>query len=319
MDKTNARKHAENGGLVGPVGRKISRVESNGDILNDERWHLEKGDCIEHMATLPDACFDFSVFSPPFPALYSYTELGSDIGNSEDFSGEAQIHLSYFYHQLARTIKPGRVVVVHVMQIPKLKRAEGRGLHDFRGMNIRLGQRAGLIYEYDWMVTKNPQAQAIRTHSHELQFAGLERDQARCRGAVADYLIKFTAEGDNAVPVKNNISRNDWINWAESVWTWHDIKTTDTLNTRNAKGEKDTKHICPLQLGVIDRLVKLYTNPDEVVFSPFAGIGSEGYISLKLGRRFYGCELKDEYFDEACKNLANAQRHEAETMALFQM
>lgn len=312
------KKFAENGGLLSPTARKVERIASNGDILNGEQWHIENGDCIEHMATLPDACFDFSVFSPPFPALYAYTDSESDIGNSEDFGGEAQIHLSYFYHQLRRTIKPGRVVVVHVMQIPKLKRAEGRGLHDFRGINIRLGERAGLIYEYDWMVTKNPQAQAIRTHSHELQFAGLERDQARCRGAIADYLIKFTAPGDNAVPVENNITRNEWIDWAEAVWTWHDIKATDTLNTRNAKGEKDTKHICPLQLGVIERLVRLYTNPDEIVFSPFAGIGSEGYESIKLGRRFYGCELKGEYFDEACRNMKRANRDVKEKMALFE-
>lgn len=318
MTEVSISKFAEHGGLCSPAGRKISRVEPNGDILKGSRWHVERADCIEHMATLPDKCFDLSVFSPPFPSLYAYTELGQDIGNSEDFNGEAQLHLSYFYHQLARTIKPGRVVVVHVMQIPKLKRADGRGIHDFRGLNIRLGQRAGLVYEYDWMVTKNPQAQAIRTHSHELQFAGLERDQARCRGALADYLIKFTAQGDNAVAVENNISRNEWIQWAEAVWTWRDIKATDTLNTRNAKGEHDTKHICPLQLGVINRLVRLYTNLDEIVFSPFAGIGSEGYESLRLGRRFYGCELKSEYFDEACRNLAKAERHESESMPLFE-
>ena len=230
---------------------------------------------------------------------------------------KAKLHLSFFYKQLARIVKPGRVIVVHVMQIPRLKRSGGVGMMDFRGLNIKLGERSGLVYEYDWCVSKNPQAQAIRTHSHELQFAGLERDQARTRGALPDYLIKFMVPGDNETPVENNVSRNEWIDWAESCWSWQQIKATDTLNTKEGKGEKDTKHICPLQLQVINRLVRLYTNPGEIVFSPFAGIGSEGYEAVKLGRRFYGIELKDEYHATACKNLTRAARHESEHLALF--
>lgn len=281
------------------------------------KWKIVKGDCIEHMATLPDALFDFSVFSPPFPSLYAYTSREEDIGNSEDLTGDAKLHLSFFYRQFARLIKPGRVVVVHVMQIPRLKRSGGVGLNDFRGLNIRLGERAGLIYEYDWSVRKNPQAQAIRTRSRELQFAGLESDRAKSRGALADYLIKFRAPGENAVPVqgKGEVSRNEWIDWAECCWM--DINETDTLNVSEGRGEDDTKHICPLQLGVIKRLVRLYTNPDELVFSPFAGIGSEGYCAVSLGRRFYGCELKDEYFDAACANLARAESLLTSQMELF--
>lgn len=254
---------------------------------------------------------DFSVFSPPFPSLFSYTSKAEDIGNSEDLRGEAKLHLSYFYAGLRRVMKPGRAVVVHVMQIPRLKRSGEVGMHDYRGINIRIGERSGLVYEYDWSVRKNPQAQAIRTKSRELQFSGLESDRARQRGALPDYLIKFRAPGENKVAVdsKGEVSRNEWIDWAEC--TWGDIKETDTLNVRAAKGEQDTKHICPLQLGVIDRLVRLYTNPDELVFSPFAGIGSEGYISLQRGRRFYGCEIKPEYHAQAMKNLAAAQRTQA--------
>lgn len=276
------------------------------DILGGERWHVEPADCIEHMATLPPAVFDCSVFSPPFPSLFAYTSEACDIGNSEDLKHEAKLHLGYFFRGLARVMKPGRVVVCHVMQIPRLARSGGRGLFDFRGLCIRLGERAGLVYEYDWLVTKNPQAQAIRTKSHNLQFAGLERDRANCRGALGDYLIKFVAPGENDSPVvgPGSVSRNDWIAWAEAAWT--DIKETHTLNTRNAKGEQDTKHICPLQLQVINRLVRLYSSPDEIVFSPFTGIGSEGYEALRLGRRFYGCEIKQEYLAEARKNLAKA-------------
>lgn len=258
------------------------------------------------MAEMPGASIDFAVFSPPFPSLYAYTSMTEDIGNSEDLNGEARIHLSFFYKAIAHVLKPGRVAVVHVCQIPRLKRCGGRGLNDFRGLNIRIGERAGLVYEYDWLVRKNPQAQAIRTKSRELQFAGLESDRARSRGALCDYLIKFTAPGDNTVPVDspNEISRNDWIIAAEG--SWGDIRETDTLNVAEGRGDNDTKHICPLQLGVIDRLVRLYTNPGEIVFSPFAGIGSELYTALKLGRRAYGCEIKDEYYWTALKNCDRA-------------
>lgn len=277
-------------------------------MKSDCLWHIHHGDCIEYMAGLPAACFDLAVFSPPFPSLYAYTGSDRDIGNSEDLKGDGKLHLSFFYRQLARVVKPGRVVVVHVAQIPRMKRTGGRGMHDFRGLNIRLGERAGLTFEYDWCVRKNPQAQAIRTKSRELQFAGLESDRARQRGSLPDYLLKFTAPGDNAVPVdsENEVSRNDWIKWAEACWD--DIRETDTLNVRPTKGEGDTKHICPLQLEVIDRLVRLYSNPGDVVFSPFAGIGSEGVISVRRGRRFVGCELKDEYHAAARENLATAAR-----------
>lgn len=272
-------------------------------------------DCIEHMATLDDAMFDFAVFSPPFPAMYAYTDRECDIGNSESFKGDAKLHLAFFYNQIARLIKPGRVMVVHCMQIPRMKRCGEVGLHDFRGLNIRLGERAGLVYEYDWAVRKNPQAQAIRTRSRELQFVGLETDRAKSRGCLHDYLIKFRAPGENATPIDvGGISRNDWIKWAEG--TWMDIRETDTLNVKDGRGDDDTKHICPLQLGVIRRLVKLFTNPGELVFSPFAGIGSEGYVSLLEGRRFYGCEIKAEYYNAAIRNLERADRSSEECSQL---
>src|SRR4051812_7266754 len=203
-------------------------------------YHAHLGDCIRHMPEMPAACIDFSVFSPPFPALYAYTSDEADIGNSEDLRHEAKLHLSFFYRQLARIIKPGRVALVHVAQIPRMKRSGGQGLFDFRGLNIRLAERSGLIFEYDWSVRKNPQAQAIRTKSRELQFAGLETDRARSRGALPDYLLKFTAPGENQVPIisPNEVTRNQWIEWAECCWS--DIKETDTLNAREAKGPEDT-------------------------------------------------------------------------------
>jgi DNA modification methylase len=281
-------------------------------LIGDKNYELVHGDCIEHMATMPTQSVDLAVFSPPFPALYAYTSDNADIGNSEDLQAEAPLHLGFFYSQIARILKPGRVMVVHVAQIPRMARAGGRGLHDFRGLNIRLGERAGLTFEYDWVIRKNPQAQAIRGKAWELKFQGVETDRSMSRGALPDYLLKFRAPGENTVPVdsEGEVSRNDWIRWAECCWS--DIKETETLNgergKKAARGDDDTKHICPLQLEVIRRIVLLYTNPGELVFSPFAGIASEGYVSIRHGRQFYGIELKKEYHDEALRNLKRAVR-----------
>lgn len=289
-------------------------------LKKGQEWHIHEGDCIPHMLeSMPSHSVDFAVFSPPFPSLFSYTSESCDIGNSEDLRGEAKIHLAWFYRGLARVLKPGRIAVVHVMQIPGLLRNGEIGTFDFRGLNIRLGERAGLHYQYDWCYTKNPQAQAIRTHSHKLLFVTLARDRAITCGAFPDYLIKFIAGGENKVPINSDeISRQEWIDWAEAAWTWRDLRETDTLNYREAKGEDDTKHICPLQLPLIERLVKLYSNPGEVVFSPFAGVGSEGYMSLKLNRRFYGCEIKPEYIEAAKGNLRKAvEIRDEQQMGLF--
>ena len=301
------------------------------DILSGADYEIHQGDCIPHMLEyMAESSVDMAVFSPPFPSLYAYTDSESDIGNVDGMSGEASVHLSFLFAGLARVLKPGRVAVVHVCQIPRMKRSGGEGLCDFRGINIRLGERAGLVYEYDWSVRKNPQAQAIRTRSRELQFAGLESDRSKQRGTLQDYLIKFRKPGENQTPInaKGQVSRNDWIAWAEGCWD--DIIETDTLNTAAAKSDDDTRHICPLQLEVIRRCVLLYSNPGEIVFSPFTGIGSEGFMSVggtspKTGkrvadpRRFYGCELKPEYYDQARKNIdrAIATRTEHEQSSLF--
>jgi len=288
---------------------------------NDNDAHIHHGDCIPHMLEdMPENSVDMAVFSPPFPSLYAYTASEADVGNVDTMGNEAAVHLGFMFSGLARVLKPGRVAIVHVCQIPRMKRTGGVGLHDFRGANIRIGERAGLVYEYDWSVRKNPQAQAIRTRSRELQFAGLESDRCKQRGTLQDYLIKFRKPGDNAVPIdaKGQVSRNDWIAWAEGCW--NDIQETDTLNTAAAKSDDDTRHICPLQLEVIRRCVLLFSNPGEIVFSPFAGIGSEGFVSLggkstKTGkqiadaRRFYGCELKPEYYQQALRNLDTARQH----------
>ena len=205
---------------------------------NDDLFHVHRGDCITHMLEdMPEESLDFAVFSPPFPSLYAYSDAEGDIGNVDSMGGEAAVHLSFMFHGLMRVLKPGRAAIVHVCQIPRMKRSGGVGLCDFRGTNIRLGERAGLVYEYDWSVRKNPQAQAIRTRSRELQFSGLESDRSKQRGTLQDYLIKFRKPGENAPPIdaKGQVSRNDWIAWAEGCWD--DIAETDTLNTAAAKSE----------------------------------------------------------------------------------
>lgn len=292
-------------------------------LLTEVNWHVHHGDCITHMSTMSAECVDMAVMSVPFPAVYAYTHLECDIGNSEELRTEAKLHFGFFFRQLARVLKPGRVAAIHVQQIPRMKRTGEVGLHDFRGLLSRIGERAGLVYEYDWLIRKNPQAQAIRTRSRELQFAGLESDRAKSRGTLGDYVLKFRAPGDNAVPIDaaGEVSRNDWIKWAEACWD--DIQETDTLNTAAAKSDEDLRHICPLQLEVIRRLILLYSNPGEVVFSPFAGIGSEGFMALggkspKTGKRivnprkFYGCEIKDEYVAGCKANLSKAERQAAD-------
>lgn len=288
-------------------------------LLDDQEWAVHHGDCIERMAEMPAQSVDFSVFSPPFPSIFSYTNLSCDLGNCNDLHRESKLHFSFFFKQMIKVMKPGRVMMVHCTQIPALTRNGEKGTFDFRGMLIRLARRAGFTYEYDWLIGRNPQAQAIRTHSHSLLFVTLERDSAKSRGALGDYVIKFSAPGENQEPIlaQGEISRNDWIDWAECYWPWGDIKETETLNTYEGKGDDDTRHICPLQLETIRRLVLLYSNPGEIVFSPFTGIGSEGYVSLKHERRFYGCEIKDEYYAAACKNLERAIESRESQLAMF--
>jgi DNA modification methylase len=288
------------------------------DILAGDPWKIYDGDCIAHMHDLPRECMDVAMFSPPFPSTFAYTSLVEDIGNSEELQNEVKLHFSFFFKALRRVMKPGRVVVVHCAQIGRLKRAGEEGLFDFRGLLIRLAQRAGFIYEYDWLIRKNPQAQAIRTRKWEIKFQGLEADRSISRGALPDYLLKFRTPGEIAVKInsKGQVSRNDWIKWAESCWD--DIIETDTLNVAEGRGEDDTKHICPLQLEIYRRLILLYTNPDEIVFEPFGGIGSGGFVcrggkspktkkQLTDQRRYYCCEIKEEYIAANHRNLARAE------------
>lgn len=267
-------------------------------------WLLHHGDCIEVMRTMEENSVDLSVFSPPFEDLYVYSDNARDLGNStsEEFWG--QFH--FFVEGLLRVVKPGRIAAVHVAQLASTIVSDGvMGLKDFRGRTIDAFEAGGWVFHGDVPVRKDPQGQAIRTHAHALLFKSFEKDRTINRPALADYFLFFKKPGRNAVPVAGGLDRETWIRWANSVWT--DIRESYTLNAAEAKGGNDSKHLCPLQLDAISRCVQLWSNPGEVVFTPFLGCGSEVYQALLDGRQAIGIELKPEYFRTACVNARRAE------------
>lgn len=268
-------------------------------------WRMMLGDCVDRLREVADASVDFSVFSPPFLSLYSYTASERDMGNSQ---GEQEFftHYGYFLAEMHRVMKLGRIVACHVAQVPSTLVDDGViGLKDFRGKVIEAFLSAGFIHHGEVCIDKDPQAQAIRTHSKALLFAQLRKDASWLRPAIADYILLFRAPGENQVPIHPDLTNDDWIQWARPIW--YGIRESDTLNVAEARTEKDEKHIAPLQLETIERCIRLWSNLGELVLSPFAGIGSEGYQAVKLGRRFVGIELKLEYYHVALRNLGRAE------------
>ncbi|HOC44950.1 MAG TPA: site-specific DNA-methyltransferase [Thermoanaerobaculales bacterium] len=276
-------------------------------------WQMVNGDCIEVMRHLPTNSVDLSVYSPPFISLYTYTASERDIGNCAS-SEEFFEHFGFVIDELLRVTKQGRLTCCHVAQVPAMLERDGWiGLKDFRGDTIRAFQRGGWVYHGEVCIDKDPQAQAIRTKAKGLLFVQMRKDSSWSRPALADYILVFRKPGENAVPVQpDSISNDDWIQWARPIW--YGIRESDTLHVAEARGDDDERHICPLQLGTIERCVRLWSNPGELVLSPFGGIGSEGYESIRLGRRFLGIELKPGYYEVACRNLraAEAMRKQGE-------
>lgn len=268
-------------------------------------WTLHHGDCVEVMRDrLQPNSVDLSVYSPPFATLYTYSDNPRDMGNSRNHA-EFFEQFGHFARQLLRVTKPGRLTCLHVAQIPALLERDGYiGLHDFRGDTIDCMKSNGWVHYREVCIDKDPQAQAIRTHSKALLFTQMKKDRSWSGPALADYILVFRKPGDNAVPIAGGMTNEEWIEWARPIW--YGIRESDTLNVAEGRGENDERHICPLQLGVIHRCVRLWSNPGELVLSPFAGIGSEGYQSILDGRKFVGVELKPEYFRTACRNLRRA-------------
>lgn len=280
-----------------------------------DSWNLHLGDSCELLAKIPDDSIGLSIYSPPFADLYVYSDSVRDLGNSASHE-EFFKHYRYIIEENLRVSMPGRMCCVHVQQIAMTRAKHGViGLFDFRGEVIRAYQRAGWIYYGDITIWKDPQAQSIAKKVHALQFQTLRRDSAASRPALPDHVLLFRKPGDNPVRVKTDISNDDWIQWASPVWfldedepaalqaVWMDIAETDTLNKEVARESADGRHICPLQLGLIERCIRLWSNRGETVLTPFAGIGSEIYQAVKFGRRGIGIELKGSYWQTAIRNL----------------
>lgn len=275
------------------------------DDAYGQGWRLMLGDSCVRLGELDDNSIDLSVYSPPFASLYTYSPSDRDLGNSKN-TAEFLQHYGFIIAEKLRVTKPGRNSAVHVQQVAILKSRDGYvGLQDFRGAVIQTHIDAGWIYYGEVTVNKNPQLQAVRTKAQGLMFVQLRRDSSLSRPAMADYVLIFKKPGDNEVVIEPDISNETWIEWAYPVW--NGIREMDTLNPGSGADDADDRHICPLQLSLIERCVRLWSNPGELVLSPFAGIGSEGYVSLIQGRRFVGCELKPSYWGTASDNLREAE------------
>jgi DNA modification methylase len=276
------------------------------DEASGENWTLMLGDSCERMAEIDSESVDLSVHSPPFDSLFTYSPSPRDLGNSSSREQFLE-HYGFVIRELSRVTKPGRMACVHVMDLSTTKATHGViGLSDFSGQVAEAYQQAGWTYVARITVRKSPQAAATRTKAQGLMFVTLKRDRAMTRPVHPDYVLVFRKPGENAVPIDQEpIDNETWIKWAEAIWD--DIRETDTLNVRAAREEPDERHICPLALPLIERCVRLWSNPGETVASPFAGIGSEGYVSVKLGRNFIGCELKESYWRTAVTNLRHAE------------
>lgn len=327
------------------IGRQEMAYEE--DVAHGMDWTMYLGDSVMTVDNIADESVGLIVFSPPFPGMYVYTNSVHDMGNVRD-NEEMVEQFRFLARKMLAKLMPGRNCVVHLTQGTATLGRDGYvGLKDFRGQVIRMFEEEGWIYYGETCIDKNPQVKAIRTKDHGLMFKSLAGDSAKMHMALADYLLQFRKPGDNPTPIEAGISEKydnpdgwvsneEWIRWARPVWyasdwtpdeeilliphddgsftvtyrsgQWDGIAETDVLNVRQARETNDERHLCPLQLGVIHRIVKLWSAPGELVYSPFAGIGSEGVEAVKLGRRFVGGELKRSYFNSAVENLTHAER-----------
>jgi len=276
------------------------------DRADGENWTMVQADCISHMPTMDDESIDLAVFSLPFANLFTYSAELGDMGNVRG-DLEYRLQWEFFAERLARVMKPGRQVAIHCMDIIRFAGQHGhRHTYDFPS-DVRAGmEAAGFRYRARISIDKNPQIQATRTKDQNLLFVTLKRDALASHPQAGEYVLLFTTPGEAEVPVlAPDITNQEWIRWAHHIW--YGIRETDVLNAALGADADDERHICPLQLSLIERCVRLWSNPGETVFSPFAGIGSEGWESLAWNRRFYGVELKRSYFETACRFLAERE------------
>ncbi len=305
----------------------------------NEKYSIYLGDCIEVMGAMPDKIIDLSIYSPPFASMYTYSSSDHDLGNCKDYN-EFLKHYEFVVKELFRLTKPGRMTAVHCMDIPK---NGDNGLVDFPGDIIRLHQNCGFKFWDRKNIWKEPLRVAIRTRQRALMHVQLANDTSKCRGALADYLLIFKKKGENEIPIKklygltnyagdleimNEVERqeysqlkNDYVKYLDDktnrlsqfIWrryassAWEDIRANVCLSYKEARDKDDDRHVCPLQLDIITRTVELYTNTEEIVLTPFMGIGSEVYAAVQAGRKGIGIELKPSYYNQAIKNLKSCE------------
>lgn len=278
------------------------------DQCVSERFALYHGDCVDVLAGLPNNSVHYSIFSPPFASLYTYSASARDMGNCAD-SSEFFEHFAFLMPELFRVLRPGRLVSFHCMLLPTSKARDGIiGLNDFRGDLIRSFKAAGFVHHSEVVIWKDPVTAMQRTKALGLLHKQIKKDSSMSRQGIPDYLVTMRKPGNNEEPITHtneDFPVEMWQRYASPVWM--DINPSDTLQYRSAREDKDERHICPLQLDVIRRALKLWSNPGDVVLSPFAGIGSEGYVALEEGRRFIGAELKRSYYEQAVANLRSIE------------
>lgn len=302
-------------------------------VLNQhvgENFTIWNADCIEVVNSLPENSLHLSIFSPPYASLYTYSNSDRDMGNS---ASDAQFyeHFDYLVAGLHRAMKPGRIVCVDVMNIPAMKERDGFiGLKDFRGDIIRAFTRKGFIFHSEHCAWKDPLIEATRTKALGLMHKQLCKDSTKSRAGIPQYLLAFRKDGENPEPVAHangleyfvgedgpthgTLSHERWRRYASPVWM--DINFSNTLNAKAAREAEDERHVCPMALDLIERAIHLWSNPGDVIFDPYSGIGSTGYMAIKTGRRFVGSELKTAYFNQAIKNIESAR---ADQGGLFAM
>jgi len=292
-------------------GAEVEKSDYRRDVATGKDWTLHLGDCVEVAREMPDNSIDYSVFSPPFASLYTYSNSDRDMGNCKTTS-EFYEHFRFLVRELYRVIKPGRLLSFHAMDLQTSKFRDGViGLHDFTGELTRMFTEEGWIYHSKVTIWKDPVTAMQRTKALGLLHKTIRKDSSMSRQGIADYLVTMRKPGDNAEPISHTHETfpvQKWQKYASPVWM--DINPSRTLQYKTARESDDERHICPLQLDVIERAMELWSNPGDLVFSPFTGIGSEGYVAIEMGRRFVGSELKRSYWELARRNLSEAREHQ---------
>jgi DNA modification methylase len=307
-----------------------------------DRYALYNGDCVEVLESLPDASVGLSVYSPPFAGLYHYSSDERDLSNADSYEAFFD-HYDFVIREVARVTMPGRMAAVHCMDVPTGNTGRGDGLVDFPGDIIRHHERAGFRYAARYAVWKEPLAVRLRTLAKGLAHRTIVDDSSRCSVASADYLLVFRREGENPAPIahpvglteyagsrqppsdvlhyrgwtgdqkQNRFSHWIWRQYASAFWD--DVRVDRVLPFKEARDDEDEKHVHPLQLDVIERCVVLWSNPGDVVLTPFLGVGSEAYVAVEMGRRAIGVELKASYYRQAVRNVAEAMTGAREKQA----